>query len=477
MIKQFLGLTVGACFAVGVCYAASGSQEAKAVLQKAQMTIGSLNSVQFSGTGVNGLFGQAMLAGKEWPRRELESVTGSINYEQRSAKLEFVFKEEVFQGRRQNTQVNGDRAWTVRANGVNPQLASANERQLQIWMTPHGFVRAGLAATDAAVTSRTAGGKKVDVVSFTVMNKYKLEGIIEASGLITKVETRFPNSVLGDMPYSFTYSDYKDFGGSKFPAHVLQSEDGFAVNDLTISSVQPNAPVDIPVPPQVQSASIPPVKVVTTKLGDGIWFVGGGSHHSVIVEFDKFLAIIEAPQNEARSLAVIAEAKRLVPNKPIRYLVNTHHHFDHAGGLRTYVAEGATIVTHVSNRAYWEKNFVAPATLTPDAQTTARRKPSIQTVVNDGKYVITDGKQSIEVYGTTGDSHTDEILIAYLPSVKALVEADSFAAGDPTNVVEDEVALNKNIQRHKLDIVTIVGIHGSGPVPFEEFTKDMARAR
>src|SRR4029078_3128745 len=130
---------------------------------------------------------------------------------------------------------------------------------------------------------------------------------IKASGLLTKVETRFPNPVLGDMPYSFTYSDYKDFGGSKFPAYILHREDGFAVNDLTISSVQPNAPVDIAIPPEVQSASIPPVKVVTTKLGDGSWFVGGGSHHSVIVEFDKFLAIIEAPQNEARSLAVIAE--------------------------------------------------------------------------------------------------------------------------------------------------------------------------
>ena len=90
----------------------------------------------------------------------------------------------------------------------------------------------------------------------------------------------------------------------------------------------------------------PPVRVTTEKLADGIWYLTGGSHHSVLVEFADHVALIEAPQNEERSTAVIAEVKKLTPTKPIRYLVNTHHHFDHSGGLRTYVAEGATIVTH-----------------------------------------------------------------------------------------------------------------------------------
>ena len=63
-----------------------------------------------------------------------------------------------------------------------------------------------------------------------------------------------------------------------------------------------------------------------------------------------YLIVVEAPHGEQRSLAVIGEVKKLVPNKPIKYLVNTHHHFDHAGGVRTYAAEGATIVTHEINR-------------------------------------------------------------------------------------------------------------------------------
>lgn len=77
--------------------------------------------------------------------------------------------------------------------------------------------------------------------------------------------------------------------------------------------------------------------------------------------------VVEAPLNEARSLAVIAKVKETIPGKPIKYLVNTHAHFDHSGGLRTYVAEGATIVTHRGNEAYYKKVWAAPHTLNPCA--------------------------------------------------------------------------------------------------------------
>jgi glyoxylase-like metal-dependent hydrolase (beta-lactamase superfamily II) len=154
--------------------------------------------------------------------------------------------------------------------------------------------------------------------------------------------------------------------------------------------------------------------------------------------------------------------------------VSTHHHFDHTGGLRTYVAEGATIVTHASNAAYWQKTFTAPATLVPDAQSKAKKKPIIQSVSD--KYVITDGKQSIEVYSTVGDVHTDELLVAYIPSVKVLVEADSYSPGPPNApapnpVPPNALVLYDNLQRLKLDVATVIGIHGRGPVTVEEFKK------
>ena len=76
----------------------------------------------------------------------------------------------------------------------------------------------------------------------------------------------------------------------------------------------------------------------------------GGTHHSVAIDQADHIVVVEGPQNEARSEAVIAKVKETIPNKPIRYVINTHVHFDHSGGLRTYVDEGATIVTHAMNR-------------------------------------------------------------------------------------------------------------------------------
>jgi len=450
------------------------AQNAKTVLETAQKALGNPTSVQFSGTGMNAFFGQALTAGKEWPRRDLESFTGAINFDQKSARMEYVFKNPVFGGQRQNAVVNGDKAWAVGPNGANPQSAAAEERQLQIWMTPHGFVRGALAAGNATVKSDTEGGKKVNVVSYTAMNKFKLEGTIDMQGMVTRVATKFPNPVMGDTDYAFTYSDYKDFGGVKFPMRIIQTEGGFPVNELTVANVQANASVDFPVPANVASASMPAVRVETSKLADGVWFLGGGSHHSLVVEFNNFITVIEGPLNEERSMAVIAEAKKLVPNKPIRYLVSTHHHFDHSGGLRTYVAEGATIVTDASNKAFFTKTFAAPAMLSPDMQSKAKKKANIQAVTD--KYVITDGKQTIEVYATKGDTHTDELSMVYLPGPKILVEADSFSPGPPNAPMPstpppNAVTLWDNVQRLKLDVATVVGIHGRGPVPMAEFAK------
>jgi glyoxylase-like metal-dependent hydrolase (beta-lactamase superfamily II) len=455
------------------------AQNAKSVLETAQKALGDAKSVEFTGTGMNAFYGQALTAGKEWPRRDLESMKGAINFDQKSALFELNFKNAVFGGQRQNQYVNGDKAWTVTPNGANAQIATAEARQLAIWMTPHGFIKAALAAGNATAKSKSEGGKKVNVVSFTAMNKFKLEGTIDSTGMVTKVATKVGDTVLGDTPLVFTYADYKDFSGVKFPTKITQSQGGFAVNEFNVASVTPNANVNLPVPANVASATIPAVQVQSNKVADGVWFVGGGSHHSVLVEFPTYLTVIEGPLNDDRSKAVIAEVKKLVPNKPIKYVVSTHHHFDHSGGLRTYVAEGATVVTHASNKAYFEKSFVAPSTIAPDAQSTAKKKPSIVTFTD--KYVLSDGNQKIEIYNTPGDDHTDEINVVYIPSAKVLVEADSFSPGPPNAPApnpapKNAVVLYDAVKKLNLNVETVIGIHGRGPVPFAELAKFVGKA-
>ena len=177
----------------------------------------------------------------------------------------------------------------------------------------------------------------------------------------------------------------------------------------------PDAPVDLPVPDGIPSGptASADARLASEELADGVWHITGGSHYSVVVEFDEYLAVVEAPADEARSLAVLAEARTLAPGKPVRYVLTTHHHFDHIGGLRTYAAEGATIVTHATNVAYLEQTLMAPATLMPDRQAEAAETPMLVGVSET--YEITDGQQTIQVYATDGDTHTGEYTLVYLP--------------------------------------------------------------
>jgi glyoxylase-like metal-dependent hydrolase (beta-lactamase superfamily II) len=128
----------------------------------------------------------------------------------------------------------------------------------------------------------------------------------------------------------------------QFPKSIVVTQGGPRLWNLAIDSVTPNAPLDIPVPEAVLNATAAQsTPAVSSEIAEGVWFVGGGSHHSVVVEFNDYIAVVEAPLDETRSRAVIDEARRLAPSKPVQYVLTTHHHFDHSGGLRTYVGEGA----------------------------------------------------------------------------------------------------------------------------------------
>ena len=470
-MNRIFALAIGAAVAVAGC---STPRTAKSVLEDAQKAMGNPTSIQYSGTGMNAFFGQALTAGQEWPRRDLSGFTRTINYEQRSMRDELSFAQPVFGGQQQNAQLNKDKAWNVGPNGPVPQPAAAEDRQLDLLITPHGFVKAALAASDAMLS----GAEGASQISFTALGKHKVTGTLNAMNQVTNDENTVANPVLGDTPLVAEYSDYKDFGGVQFPTKILITQGGFPTWDLSIAKVTANAPLDLPVPDAVASATVPPVQTTSTKLADGVWHVTGGSHHSVVVEFKDYVAVIEAPLTDERSQAVIAEAKKLAPNKPIKYLLTTHHHFDHTGGLRTYVAEGATIVTHQSNVPYFEKAVMAPATLAPDTQAKNQKSPMFQPVTD--KYAITDGKQTIELYATSGDTHTNEYTLIYLPGPKILVEADAYSPGPPdapppAMPPPNAVKLYDEIQRLKLNVATIAPIHGRGAVPMSEFKKFVSK--
>lgn len=459
---------------LGIALACATPRTAQTVLAEAQKALGPADSITITAIGTNGWFGQALLATDPWPLRELTRYTRAINYTQRSAREQMVFKEAVFGGQQQNGVVNGDKAWTVGANGPAPQLASAEERQLLIWTTPHGFVKGAQAATDATL----GGTEEAPEISFTAMGKFKVTGTLDGEHRVTRVATALPNPVLGDTPLVVEYSGYKAFGSVQYPERIVVRQGGHPIWDLTVTAVDVSTPVDLAVPENVASAALPSVQVASSKIADGVWFLGGGSHHSVLIEFADHLAVVEAPLTDKRSLAVIAEAKRLVPGKPIKYLLTTHHHFDHSGGFRAYVAEGATIVTHQSNVEYLRAAASAPAALAPDSLAGNPKTPQLVGVTD--RHELTDGKQTVIAYATPGDTHTREYTLVYIKGPKILVEADAFspaAPGVPPPAVPapDAVTLYEQIQGLKLDVATIAPIHGRGPVPLAELRAAIGR--
>ena len=138
------------------------------------------------------------------------------------------------------------------------------------------------------------------------------------------------------------------------------------------------------------------MKTDLEKIADGVWFLTGGAPMSVLVEFSDHVVVIEAPQDDARTEATIAAVKRAMPAKPIRYVVNTHHHFDHSGGLRGYVAEGIPILTHEKNKAYFDQIFRSPFTLEPDRLARSPRAPVIEAVGD--KKILRDDSMTMEQY-------------------------------------------------------------------------------
>ena len=454
--------------------APAAAQDAKTVIANATKAMGSetLNSIQIYGSGANFGLGQSNNANGQWPRTNVNDYVRSIDFTQPASRATGVTFAAPVTG--------GPAVQAPFQQNVTP-ANTAWAQHLEIWITPWGFLK-GAAANNATASTQTVAGKRYNVLTWNSTQKapsgvsYKVVGYINPQNLVEKVETWLENPIFGDMLVEAQYSEYREgANGLKYPAAIVQKRGGAPTFEAQILGVRANLAniAELVTPPaggqRGGPGGGPPAAAAgptSEKLADGVYRING-AYNGLAIEFADHIVLFEGgPQNEARSLAIIAEAKKVIPNKPIRYSILSHHHFDHSSGLPGVVAEGATIITHEVNKAFFERALGAPRTLAPDAMSKSGKKAKIEGIGD--KRVLQDTMRTVEIHNIKGLPHADGLLVVYLPKEKLLAYADMFnlptaAAPVPNPPVTGTQVFLANIERLKLEPEKILSVHSLNP--------------
>lgn len=468
------------------------AQDARTVLANAQKALGEPKSITYSGSAKDVAFQQcganatAMnCQGTHDPMRPINNYVAVIDLTAPASR---------HTGTTNNIGPGGSTTVTPGTffQQVTPQQADVSQpwaNSLEFYLTPWGFLK-GAAENNATASRRRLDGRNYTVLSWSPAVKapsgkaYVINGYVNEKNLVDRVETWVGENIMGDMHVVATFTGWKDFGGAMVPSKIVQTRGGWQFFEVDVTAAKANPPdlATLAPPPAPaagrggpaggaapgggaarggQGGGAPALTVTSEKLGEGLYRLttGAGSYDSLIVEFRDHIMMLEAGQSEARALAYIAEAKKLVPNKPIRYVMNTHPHADHTGGLPALVAEGATIITQRNNEAFFEKALNTPRTLLNDTLARNPRKARVEAVAE--KKVYSDGTRTVEMYHVSPVPHSNGLMIAYIPKEKIVFQGD-FSLPAPGQPGNDHVkALVPILEKLNLDFERYINVHAS----------------
>ena len=274
-----------------------------------------------------------------------------------------------------------------------------------------------------------------------------------ATNLPLRVRSIEWDALEGDSEFDAAFLDWRDVGGAKWPFRIQTMLNGMNVHDMRFANVtaNPTLPAALFTIPQAQLANaakpadpkITPFQWIIRRGGSGFYYdadasyvddgeqmkwmdiapnVGlamGNTHNTVFIATNTYLIAMEAPNDDGQAKGAIALAKQHFPGKPIKYLVLTHHHVDHVGGMRTFAAEGATLVFGrgtAPNIQYYRRALANTQDVNWNKPAMPKDDPEL-IEVKDGKWTVNDGGREFSVY-EIDNPHSTGMLIGWLPDAK-----------------------------------------------------------
>lgn len=379
-----------------------------------------MTSISLEGTAwrIRNSFRQTRTANPPWPERD--EITNYV----RTIDLNAVASRATGDTFASDLFLNPPVAGTYTQN-VTPQT-NAWGQQLEYWLTPWGFLK-GAEENNATEMQATVDGQPMTAITWQPTAPvspggipYTVTGYVGADNLVARVETRVEDGFMGDMLVTNVYSGYTDMGGVQVPATIEQVRGGggvFGVNVTSATLNPPNAAELLTVPPPAAPPGPPPgggapaaPAEVSQELAPGVHLITG-SYQSLVMDFGDYVVVFEAGQPEATGEKILAETKRLFPDKEIRYIINSHPHSDHTGGLVPFVREGVTIITHDNNVDFLNMALSTPRTLL--GQETLM--PKFENITQ-WPHVIENGDMRLELHSVP-TLHTDGMLVAVIPDL------------------------------------------------------------
>jgi len=326
------------------------------------------------------------------------------------------------------------------------------------------------------------------------------------SGLPSRVRTLDYDGIWGDVNYDIVFSDWRNFSGVRIPMSRKYELNGRVVQDVQFTDLQINPQVDaakFAVPGELRTGAakaatgnVPYQWVIRrqfigtymdsdhtsydtkasqglrlNELSPGVFHVVGGTHNSLLVEMSDHLVMVDAPVGDGQSMWVVNTAKQRFPNKPIRWLILTHHHMDHAGGMRGVLAEGAILVVGQGAGAHYRKTLAAPMQRNPDMKPMDFSQVQILEVPDSHVMSDSAGRQVI-AYVIQDNPHAKGMLMAYVPHARLGFVTDIWTPGAPLPEKPNPalVSIVRTVQRTGIQPERFAGGHGS-TAPYESLTK------